>query len=82
LRKTLVAAGMRPKQDTEADAKLLKMRSLYEPYCDAMARRLLLTLPPWMRDEKKKDNWQGGPWDRAILAKGLGEGVHVVDEHF
>jgi hypothetical protein len=35
-----------------------------------------------MRDEKKKDNWQGGPWDRAILAKGLGQGVHVVDEHF
>jgi hypothetical protein len=82
LRKTLIAAGMRPKQDAEADAKLLKMRSLYEPYCDAMARRLLLTLPPWMRDEKKKDNWQGGPWDRAILAKGLGQGVHVVDEHF
>jgi hypothetical protein len=82
LRKTLVVAGMRPKQEDEADKKLLKMRSLYEPYCDALARRLLLTIPPWMRDEKKKDNWQGGPWDRAILAKGLGEGVHVVDDHF
>jgi len=35
-----------------------------------------------MHDEKKKDNWQSGPWDRAILAKGLGEGVHVVDDHF
>jgi ion channel len=82
LRRTLVAAGMRPKQDDEADKKLLKMRSLYEPYCDALARRLLLTIPPWMHEEKRKDNWQGGPWDRAILAKGLGEGVHVVDDHF
>ena len=82
LRRTLVAAGMRPRQDEEADKKLLKLRSLYEPYCDALARRLLLTIPPWMPDEKRKDNWQGGPWDRAILAKGLGEGVHVVDEHF
>ncbi|HST12565.1 MAG TPA: potassium channel family protein [Terriglobales bacterium] len=82
LRKTLIAAGMRPKQDDEADKKLLKLRSLYEPYCDGLSRRLLLTIPPWMHDEKKKDNWQGGPWDRAILAKGLGQGVHVVDDHF
>src|ERR1700758_125760 len=82
LRKTLAAAGMRLRQDDEADAKLLKMRSLYEPYCDALARRLLLSIPAWMRDEKKKDNWQSGPWDRAILAKGLGEKVHVIDEHF
>jgi hypothetical protein len=82
LRKTLIAAGMRPKQDVEADQKLLKLRSLYEPYCDALARRLLLTVPPWLHDQKKKDNWQGGPWDRAILAKGLSEGVHVVDDHF
>lgn len=82
LRKTLTNAGMRPKQDDEADKKLLKLRSLYEPYCDALARRLLLTIPPWMHEEKKKDNWQGGPWDRAIMAKGLGEGVHVVDDHF
>jgi Ion channel len=82
LRKSLAASGMRLRQDDEADAKLLKMRSLYEPYCDALARRLLLSIPGWMRDEKKKDNWQGGPWDRAILAKGLGEKVHLVDEHF
>jgi hypothetical protein len=82
LRKTLIAAGMRPKQDVEADQKLLKLRSLYEPYCEALARRLLLTVPPWFHEEKKKDNWQGGPWDRAILAKGLGERVHVVDDHF
>lgn len=82
LRKALAAAGMRLNQDDAANAKLLKMRSLYEPYCDALARRLLLSIPPWMRDEKKKDNWQSGPWDRVILAKGLGERVHVIDDHF
>jgi ion channel len=82
LRKRLIAAGMRPKQDEEADQKLLKLRSLYEPYCDALGRRLLLTVPSWSRDEKKKDNWQSGPWDRAIQAKGLGEKVRVIDDHF
>ena len=82
LRKRLIAAGMRPKQDEEADQKLLKLRSLYEPYCQSLGRRLLLTVPSWSRDETKKDNWQSGPWDRAIQAKGLGEKVHVIDEHF
>lgn len=82
LRKTLVGAGMRIRQDEEADKKLLKLRSLYESYCEGLARRLLLSVPAWLHDEKRKDNWQGGPWDRAILAKGLGEGVHIVDEHF
>jgi hypothetical protein len=82
LRKTLIGAGMRPRQDEEVDRKLLKLRALYEPYCEALARRLLLTLPNWTRSEKKKDNWQGGPWDRAIQAKGLGEKVRVIDQHF
>jgi hypothetical protein len=82
LRKRLIAAGMRPKQDEEADQKLLKLRSLYEPYCEGLGRRLLLTVPSWSREEKKKDNWQSGPWDRAIQAKGLGEKVRVIDDHF
>ena len=82
LRKVLAQAGMRLKQDEEADQKITKMRSLYEPYCESLADRLLLSVPPWLRKEDKKDNWQGGPWDRVILAKGLGEHVHVVDEHF
>jgi len=82
LRKRLIAAGMRPKQDEEADQKLLKLRSLYEPYCEGLGRRLLLTVPSWFRDEKKKDNWQSGPWDRAIQAKGLGEKIRIIDDHF
>ena len=82
LRKKLMEAGMRPRHDDYADAKLLKLRSLYEPYCDALGRRLMMSVPPWMTIEKKKDNWQGGPWDRVIQAKGLAEGVHIVDDHF
>jgi hypothetical protein len=82
LRKVLAQAGMRLKLDDVADQKLAKLRSLYEPYCESLADRLLLSVPPWSRQEEKKDNWQGGPWDRVILAKGLGEGVRVIDEHF
>jgi hypothetical protein len=81
LRKRLADAGMRLKQDDAADQKLRKLRSLYEPYSEALAQRLLLSIPPWLRVEIKKDNWQSGPWDRVIQAKGLGE-VHVMDDHF
>jgi hypothetical protein len=53
-----------------------------------MARNLLITLPPWIHPEKTKDNWEAGPWDRAIQARslaGLGrhaERIQKMDEHF
>jgi Ion channel len=82
LRRTLASNGLQLRADEAADAKLAKLRSMYEPYVEATALRLLLTIPPWMHVEKKKDNWQGGPWDRVIQAKGLGERVRRVDDHF
>jgi hypothetical protein len=82
MRKALAAAGVRLRQDEGSVVKLAHLRSLYEPYLEAMSRNLQITLPPWMHQEKHKDNWQGGPWDRVIQAKGLGEKVHVADEHF
>jgi hypothetical protein len=81
LRKYLANAGMRVKQDDAADQKLRKLRSLYEPYSEALGQRLLLLVPPWLRTEVRKDNWQSGPWDRIIQAKGLGD-IHVLDDHF
>ena len=82
MRKALASAGVRWRQDEQSEAKLVKLRSLYEPYVHAMSRRLQLTLPPWIAAEKKKDNWQNAPWDQAILAKGLAERVRVLDDHF
>ena len=26
---------------------------------------------PWRHAEKMRDNWQAGPWDRVIQARGL-----------
>jgi hypothetical protein len=82
LRSNLKAGGMRIRSDEYADTKLRKLRSMYEPYCEALAERLLLSVPPWIHAEAHKDNWQSGPWDRVIQAKGLSEGVHVSDDHF
>jgi len=71
LRDALAAAGLRLRSDELAHAKLAKLRSMYEPYVHSTARNLLLTLPPWRFPEKGRDNWQAGPWDRLIQARGL-----------
>jgi hypothetical protein len=71
MRQELAKNGLRLHDDDGAGQKLQKLRLMYEPYVQAIARNLLVTLPPWLRTEKKKDNWQGGPWDRMIQAKAL-----------
>jgi hypothetical protein len=71
LRETLAAAGLRLRSDEYAGDKLVKLRSMYEPYVHSTARNLMLTLPPWRFAEKTRDNWQAGPWDRVIQARGL-----------
>jgi hypothetical protein len=71
LRAALVAAGLKLRTGDEARQKLDKLRSMYEPYLHGMARNLMVTLPPWRHPAKMRDNWQAGPWDRIIQAKGL-----------
>ena len=83
LRENLAASGLQVAQRcADADAKLAKLRSLYEPYVQGIARNLLITLPPWIHSEKKRDNWQGGPWDKSHSGQGTGGTCDVVDEHF
>ncbi len=71
MRSALDKAGLRLRTDEVAHAKLAKLRGLYEPYVQATGRNLMLTLPAWIHEEKARDNWQAGPWDRLIQAKGL-----------
>jgi hypothetical protein len=71
LRETLAAAGLNLRNTDEARQKLTKLRSMYEPYLHSTARNLMITLPPWQPPSKTRDNWQAGPWDRMIQAKGL-----------
>ena len=72
LREKLAEKGVRVRNDAQFEQKLAYLRTQYEPYAQAIATRLFITLPPWQHTEKKKDNWQAGPWDRIIQAKGLG----------
>ncbi|MGB8065978.1 MAG: potassium channel family protein [Candidatus Sulfotelmatobacter sp.] len=71
LRGALDAAGLRLRSDDYGREKLAKLRSMYEPYVHATGRNLMMTLPAWRHPEKLRDNWQAGPWDRVIQARGL-----------
>jgi len=87
IRAQLADKGLRLRADAEAESKLAQLRMQYEPYAIAMARNLYIPLPPWIRQDQIKDNWQAGPWDRTIQAQALGKigGVRrarVADEHF
>ena len=88
LRKSLLDRGVKLGEGAQFEQKLSYLRSLYEPYAQSIARNLFITLPPWIHDEKKKDNWQAGPWDRIIQARGLailGQKIKLIpeiDDHF
>jgi hypothetical protein len=71
LRDTLAAAGLKLRAGEQARLKLTKLRSMYEPYVQSTAKNLMIVLPPWQHPAKVRDNWQAGPWDRMIQAKGL-----------
>ena len=72
LREGLRFAGLQLRNDEYAGDKLTKLRSMYEPYVHSISRNLLLTLPSWRYEQKARDDWQAGPWDRLIQARGLG----------
>jgi len=87
LRGALVAAELQLRSDDYARDKLVKLRSMYEPYVHSTGQNLMLTLPPWLHPEKLRDNWQAGPWDRVIQARGLAvlgqkPVTPVGDDHF
>jgi Ion channel len=87
IRQRLFDKGLRLKEGEEFEQKLASLRALYEPYAAALARRLVITLPPWIHEDHKRDNWQAGPWDRLIQAKSLGGAPTVrreqpLEEHF
>jgi hypothetical protein len=82
MRKELAQRGVTMNDAAGAEAKLAQLRSLYEPYVHSLSRRLFMTVPPWRRPEYKKDNWQGGPWDRAIQAQALERPGRAADDHF
>jgi hypothetical protein len=61
IRASLQAAGLEP-EDREGQ-RLTHLRSMYEPYVEALARYLRMDLPQWVPSTGQKDNWQTTAWE-------------------
>ena len=81
IRDVLGQHGLKLKDDEAADARLLELRNMYEPYIFALASYLNQSIPPWIPAKKGKDNWQTTAWGQAA---GLLEPqtTHHRDDHF
>ena len=86
IRAQLAQKGLRLHDSEESEQKLMQLRVQYEPYAIGIAKNLYISVPPWLRRDKIRDNWQVGPWDRVIQAQALGriagERRGTADDHF
>jgi hypothetical protein len=82
LRQHLAEQGLLLSATPEAEQKLNKLRTLYEPYIQSLGATLLMDVPPWMSTVTRKDNWQGGPWDARIHTQAPAIGRSAGYDHF
>ena len=65
IRDQLARHGLKLNDGEAADARLMELRDMYEPYIFALASYLNQTLPPWIPSKQGKDNWQTTAWGKA-----------------
>ena len=83
LRAALAESGWKLEEGAAAEAKLAKLRGLYEPYVISLARHLHFALPGWFPPASHRDNWQTSAWGR--ISAGVTDPAAVAalkDDHF
>ncbi|HEV2283517.1 MAG TPA: potassium channel family protein [bacterium] len=58
----LRANGCKIRDDADATARVDELRRMYEPYVNALSRRLAMPLPAWLGVQGARDNWQKSRW--------------------
>jgi voltage-gated potassium channel Kch len=58
----LRAKSCRIRDDGVAWARVDELRRMYEPYVNALSRRMAMPLPAWLGVEGARDNWQKSRW--------------------
>ena len=82
LRADLKQAGIPLCSASEGTDRLRELERLYEPYVDALARRLLIPLPGWTRaEESVADNWQTSAWEKRSKGRSSSPGLPTDEEH-
>ncbi len=80
MRKQLKDAGLGFLDTPESNAKLDKLRQMYEPYLNALAAHLYVELPPWILAKEVADNWRTSAWGR-ISGFSPSEKASSADDH-
>ena len=80
MRKQLTDAGLGFLDTPESNAKLDKLRQMYEPYLNALAAHLYVELPPWILAKEVADNWRTSAWGR-ISGFTPSEKASSADDH-
>jgi hypothetical protein len=83
LRASLSAAGIYLADDAATAEKLDGLRQTYEPYVNALANFLFLTIPAWIPPPGTLDNWQTSAWGRISSGNASSPLLaSETDEHF
>jgi hypothetical protein len=76
LKLMLEAAGLKLTHDDESERRLQRLRESYEPYVYALARYFRLSLPSWMPEPGKRDDWETSLWEQTTPF----DGATALDE--
>ena len=63
LQDMLTTAGIRLREGAAFEQKLAELRATYEPFVNALADRIQVSLPPWIPPADALDDWQTSAWD-------------------
>src|SRR6266571_5376589 len=83
MRDSLAEVGLTLQHQEDAEQRLYDIRRAYEPFVNAIANHLLLSLPPWIQTTKTVDDWQTSAWDHFAQwsPEKLDEITHIIVDH-
>jgi hypothetical protein len=64
LHSTLTATGMKLREGRNIEQKLSELRKMYEPYAYSLSLYMHITIPPWLAESRRADDWQTTAWGR------------------
>jgi voltage-gated potassium channel Kch len=65
LKALLTGAGVMLESSQQQGEKLAQLRSMYEPYVNTLADRLMFSLPKWIPGERVVQNWRTSAWEKS-----------------
>ena len=67
---TALESVEQPYQICDDYEELARLRSMYEPYAQALSQFLLVDMPPWHVTGQILDNWEASAWEKHDSAAG------------